>query len=198
MAVVSQVTLAANRTAPQAPGTTVTFTATPTGGTAPRQYKWLVSANGTTWTVANGWSSSNTFAWTPTGSSNASYKVGVWVKSAGNTADTYEAGAVLPFAIAGVSQVTLAANRTAPQAPGTTITWTATPTGGAAPYQYKWLVSTNGTSWSVAAGWSSSNTFAWTPTGSSNASYKVGVWVKSAGNTADTYEAGATTPFSIQ
>ncbi|MGE3842064.1 MAG: S8 family serine peptidase [Vicinamibacterales bacterium] len=194
---VSQVTLSANKTAPQAPGTTITWTATPSGGATPYQYKWLITANGSSWSVVSAWSTSNTFAWTPTGASNSNYQVGVWVRSAGNAADTYEAGATAAFAIAGASQVTLAANKTAPQAPGTTVTWTATPTGGSGSYQYKWLVSANGSAWSVASTWSSSNTFAWTPTGASNSNYQVGVWVRSSGNTADTYEAGAVAGFAI-
>ncbi len=61
---ISNVTLAANRVAPQPPGTTITWTATPTGGVAPHQYRWL-TYNGTTWTVAGPCTTSNTFAWTP-------------------------------------------------------------------------------------------------------------------------------------
>jgi glucose/arabinose dehydrogenase len=88
--------LTANKSAPQAPGTAITFTATATGGTAPYQYKWWVY-NGT-WQIAQTWSASNTFAWTP-GTANSGYLVGVWVKSAGNPADTLEATASLAFPI---------------------------------------------------------------------------------------------------
>ena len=47
-------------------------------------------------------------------------------------ADTYEAGTVASFAIAGASSVALAANRTAPQAAGAKITVTATNPQGVA------------------------------------------------------------------
>src|SRR2546430_15533419 len=48
--------LTPDKAAPQPPGTTVTFTATATGGTAPYSYKWWVS-DGTTWTVVQSWRS---------------------------------------------------------------------------------------------------------------------------------------------
>jgi subtilisin family serine protease len=190
---VPSVTIAANKTAPQAPGTTVTWTATAAaGGTAPYQYKWWVY-DGANW--ANfGWSASNTFAWTPV--ANASYSIFVWAKSNGNAVDAAEAQASAPFAIAAstVPSVTIAANKTAPQAPGTTITWTATAAaGGTAPYQYKWWVY-DGANWTN-FGWGASNTFAWTPV--SNANYTIFVWAKSNGNAADTYEAQTSTPFAI-
>lgn len=69
----------------QLPGTTVTFTATATGGTTPYQFKWWLW-DGATWTVLKDWSTDNTCAWTPS-TSNPNYAIGVWVRSAGNTAD---------------------------------------------------------------------------------------------------------------
>ena len=90
--------------APQLPGATVTFTATAAGGTAPYQFKWWLW-DGATWTMLEGWSTDNTFAWTPS-TPNPNFAVGVWVRSAGNTADQpdgYPANAgasgAIPFAI---------------------------------------------------------------------------------------------------
>ena len=70
---------------PQLPGATVTFTATAAGGTAPYQFKWWLW-DGATWIVLKDWSTGNTFAWTPS-MANPNLAVGVWVRSAGNTAD---------------------------------------------------------------------------------------------------------------
>jgi hypothetical protein len=81
-------TLTPNKTSPQSAGTTITFTASGSAGTAPYQYKWWLKS-GSTWTMMQDWSSSTTFAWTP-GSAN-SYTVEVWGRSAGNNVDTYEA-----------------------------------------------------------------------------------------------------------
>jgi len=90
--------------APQLPGATVTFTATAAGGTAPYQFKWWLW-DGATWTVLEDWSTGNTFAWTPS-TPNPNFAVGVWVRSARNTADQPDgypantgASRAIPFAI---------------------------------------------------------------------------------------------------
>src|SRR5262245_34288469 len=85
--------------ASQVPGTTVTFTAIATGGTAPYQFKWWLW-DGATWTVLEDWSTSNTFAWTP-GTPNPNYAVAVRVRSACSTVDQTDTGAyrVIAFAI---------------------------------------------------------------------------------------------------
>ena len=70
---------------PQLPGTPVTVTASAAGGTAPYQFKWWLW-NGATWTMLADWSTGNIFAWIPS-TPNPNYAIGVWVRSAGNTAD---------------------------------------------------------------------------------------------------------------
>jgi cell wall-associated protease len=193
---VSSVALSANKSSPQPINTTITWTATPTGGVAPIQYKWFIY-DGTNWTPGN-WTATNTFAWTPT-TPGANYQIFVWAKSNGNVNNTYEAYAMsAAYNITGttVTSVGLVANKTSPQVHGTTITWTATPSGGVTPYQYKWLIY-DGASWTVGS-WTATNTFAWTP-GAIGSAYQIFVWVKSAGNAADTYEAYAMSPaFVIQ
>jgi subtilisin family serine protease len=191
--------LTADKPAPQPVGTTVTFTATATGGTAPYQYKWWIY-NGS-WQVAQNWSASKTFAWTPTVASSG-YVIGVWVKSAGNTTDTWEAALTLAFPVQGsqsaggpLTVTGLIANKTSPQPVGATVTFTASATAGTPPYQYRWWVY-NG-SWQVAQNWSASNTFGWTPS-VPNSGYVIGVWAKSAGNSADTWEDAAVLAFPIQ
>jgi subtilisin family serine protease len=193
--VISNVALSANRASPQPPGTTITWTATPTGGVAPYQYQWL-TYDGTTWTFAGTWTSSNMFAWTPTQASNSA-KVAVWVRSAPNTANAAEriASTTFPIAVSGATGLTVAANLAAPQQVGTTITWTATPTGGTAPHQYQWMTYV-GTTWTFVGTWTTSNTLAWTPTTASN-SAAVGVWVRSAGNSANSAERIASRTFAI-
>ena len=196
---VSSVTLTADKAAPQVSGTAVTFAAQPSGGLAPYQYKWLIS-DGVTSTVAVNWTASNQMTWTPR-AANPKHVVSVWVRSAGNTTDALEASASLAFPIAdtpatgAATSVTLVANRVAPQPPLTAITWTATPVGGVAPHEYKWLVS-DGTTTTVAAAWSTINSFVWTPS-AANANYRVEVWVRSAGNTVDAQQASASSAFPI-
>ena len=199
----SAVTLVANKPAPQAAGTTVTLTATPTGGAAPHQFKWLVH-DGAQWSAATGWSTSNSFAWSPA-AGNPNYRIGIWVKSAGNNNDQAEATASMDYAISGgtssappatspgpasgakLTAVALATDKPAPQPANTTIRVIASPNGGAAPQQYKWLLH-NGASWQVISEWTTSNAFNWTPS-AANGAYRLGVWVRGAGNTADAGEA---------
>ena len=136
---VTAVTIAADRAAPQLPGTTVNFTAAPSGGAAV-QYKWWFYDGA--WRAAGGWTASNTFAWTPA-TTFPGGRITVWAKSAANTADEAEALAAMDFVISGspavtpatipppssarVAAVGISANRTAPQSPGTTVTFSAAP-----------------------------------------------------------------------
>ena len=195
---VTAVTISSDKAAPQAPNTSITFTASPTGGIAPYSYKWLISDGATS--VASGWSTSNRTVWTPT-VANANYRITVWVRSGSNTADSPEAQTSVSYPIGStqtpttVTAVALAANRVAPQPAFTPITWTATATGGTSPLAYKWLLF-DGANWTNLTEWSSQNVFTWTPS-SSNALYQVGVWVKSAGNAADYFEKSAQQAFPI-
>jgi hypothetical protein len=177
----------------------VTWTATATSGTAPLQYKWLVyDANG--WAAKTAWTTSNTFAWTPT-SASTEYRVGVWVKGANNTNDAEEASASTPFEIKAptsqtITSAVVSANKIAPQNSGSTIIATATVSGGAAPYTFKWFIyDANG--WAAVSGWTTSNTFTWTPS-HPDPNYQIGVWVRQAGNTKDELEVSATLLFPIK
>ncbi len=87
----------ADQSAPQPPGTTITFTGTAAGGTAPYQYEWLVY-DGTDWSVVQNWSTSDTYVWIP-GTPNTGYQVGVRIRSADNSTDSAEVIDILPFAI---------------------------------------------------------------------------------------------------
>jgi len=70
-----------DKTAPQTVGTTVTFTATATGGTAPYQFKWWLNTDGgPVWTLLQDWSTSNTLMWTPT-VANSGYQIATWVRN---------------------------------------------------------------------------------------------------------------------
>ena len=202
---VAGVTLTTNVAAPQPAASTILWTATPTGGTGTLVYKWFVY-DGALWTPIGSWTASNHFSWTPT-VANANYRVSAWVKSAANAADEAEAASERPFAITTgsapapvptstrVAGVTLTTNVPAPQRAGSTIAWTATPTGGSWALLYKWFVF-DGALWKPIGSWTASNQLSWTPT-AANANYRVSVWVKSAANAADEPEAASERPFAI-
>jgi hypothetical protein len=187
----SLTSLSANLTAPQVVGTPITFIATAANGTAPYSYKWFVSPDGVTWTILQNWSASNTYTWTPT-VANSAFRVGVWVRSANNTTDSYDnpqSNGSIAFPVNPATQLTLTSltsNLPSGQPVGTPITFTATAAGGIAPYQYKWFVS-DGKTWTEMQDWSTSNTWTWTPT-SPGGNPRVAVWVRSAGSTVDAYD----------
>jgi hypothetical protein len=116
----------------------------------------------------------------------------VWVRSANNTADSYDnaqSNGSIAFPVNPASQLTLTgltSNLPSGQPVGTPITFTATASGGFAPYQYKWFVS-DGKTWVEMQAWSTSNTWTWTPT-SAGGNTRVAVWVRSAGSTVDAYD----------
>jgi subtilisin family serine protease len=188
----SSFTIAPSVAAPQPPGTTVTWTATAAGGQAPYQYQWVVW-DGTAWTLARDWSTSNTFAWTPS-AANASYRIAAYVRSAWSSrAGELSAIQAFPVGLL-VSNLTLTPSAAAPRGVGTAVTFTATASGGEAPYQYQFVIG-DGTSWSVARGWSTSNTFTWTPM-VANAAYRVGVHTRSNWNSGAS-EAAVTQSYAI-
>lgn len=189
---VSAMALEADKPSPQPMDTAVRWTAAARGGAPPYEYKWMAH-DGLGWSVLEDWSASNTLDWRP--SPNPHWRIAVAARSAGNTADDGEALVDVPFAVIGITDVTLSADRAAPQPLGTTITWTAAPSGGRRPYQYKWFIH-DGTDWSPLSDWSDDNQFVWMPAVASP-HWQIAVWTRSAGSDARMSEASAAIPFAI-
>jgi hypothetical protein len=190
---VTGLALTASLPSPQVMGTSVTFLSTATGGVEPREFRWAFYQGGSwnTWP----WTTSSTFTWTPSQPGN-DYQVNVAVRSAGSISNG-ELTRSMAFAVtpARVSAVSLMANVAAPQTVGSTILWSAAASGGLEPYQYYWWLF-DGKVWKAATAWTTSSTWAWTPT-AANDGYTIRVWVRSAGQTIDAAEASASAPFPI-
>jgi hypothetical protein len=200
---VTAVSMTADKTAPQATGTSIKFTATAVGGAA--HYKFLLYDGTPTWQFLTGWTTQNTFTWTPT-SPNPSYQMRVLVRNATSTSDNWAADTVTPFPIGTsaapaptpasprLTAVTMTADKTAPQAAGSSINFTANAVGGAA--QYKFLLYDGTPTWQFLTPWTTQNTFTWTPT-SANPSYQMRVLVRRATSTSDDWEADTRIVFPI-
>jgi hypothetical protein len=166
----------------------VTWTAQATGGTAPYTYKfWLF--DGSTWSISRDWSSSNTWAWTPT--APGTYTVQVWARNAGSSA-TYDAWLGSGSFVVSTPSVSVGAlTSSVPTATAAnTVVWTTQATGGSSPYTYKFWVF-DGSTWSVGRDWNASNVWAWTP--ALAGTYMVQVWVRNSGSSA-AYDAWLNSP----
>lgn len=184
------VTLTSNVSFPQPVGTLVTFTATAAGGTAPLQYQFVTYHANTGWIIAQPYSSNNKYTYYPGTGQNI---VQVWVRNAGSTAD-YDAYASSGyFSITGGPPVinSLTANVTFPQPVGTSVTFTATASGGTGPLQYQFVTYHPNTGWIIAQPYSTNNKYTYFPGVGDNV---VQVWVRSAGSMA-TYEDWETSGF---
>jgi len=192
----------ANRSFPSGTGTAITWTAIASGGSAgPLQYRfWRYNNTSGSWTLAQDYSASNTYTWTPGYGDAGSYTLQVWVRSAGSTA-SYEAWlATSTFSIvrSAVTVTSFVASQTFPSAPGTAIAWTAAATGGSGTLEYKFYRYKYGSGWTLVRDYGASNTYTWTPGSAETGDYVLQVWVRSVGSGVD-YEAyAATDVFRIQ
>ena len=92
-------TIAASPSSPQAAGPPVTFTATPSGCSAPR-YEFWEQAPGGIWKVVQPWGTGATFTWSSTGAAAGDYNFAVMALAAGS-AQPYDAYALTAFSING-------------------------------------------------------------------------------------------------
>jgi len=81
-----------NIASPQMVGTSITLTASATGGVSPLEFKWWIF-DGYDWRIAREWGSSDSYVWTPERPGN--YIIGLWGRSTGNSIDSPENSAVL-------------------------------------------------------------------------------------------------------
>src|SRR5574339_487144 len=120
-------------------GKSVTWTATATA-TFPLEYRfWLYRKTG--WTLAQDYSASNTFKWTPTQADVGDpYAVQVWARAVGSTAQ-YESWLGTPSFSVVVNPFELSADVDFPTPPGNEVTWTATVAAAStSTLEYRFLV----------------------------------------------------------
>ncbi len=175
-------------------GNAITWTVTASGGVpSSTRYAFFRRLAGTTpWTpdvTAAAWQSGNTFSWTPAGNDVGTWEIIIWIKD-GNTPANMNTYGYAAYVNAGPVQVTAppltAVTTTGSPSTwhaGSTLTWTATPTGGVpASRQYALFRRLSGaSSWTpdvTAAAWQSSNVLSWTPTSADAGTWEIIIWAK--------------------
>lgn len=173
-----KVTISSSVSGPVMEGTPITWTGNASGGTGPLQYKFVRYSGSTGWSVAQDYTTKNTYTWFPAAGSHA---VQVWVRNAGSTApyDVYAGTEMFTVTSAGARVTSFTADKTYPAAYGMPITWTATASAGGAAVEYQFWRWSSSTGWVLGRDYSSNNTFTWFPPLGSNA---VQVWVRIPGS----------------
>jgi hypothetical protein len=164
--------------ATQGAGTTVSFTASSTGCTAPR-YAFWVQYPDTSWHMVQGFGGA-TFNWNTAGLAPGAYTVHVWVNQQGNGYDAIGSSSVTLTGCGGAS----ISPPTSTQAGGATVMLTASSSGCGAP-RYAWWVQYPDTTWHFLQDFGGP-TFNWNTGALPAGSYTVHVWVNTQGNGYDT------------
>lgn len=186
----------ASPVSPQAPGGTITFTASAAGspgGCASPEYKFFLH-------TASGWTAQTsyggpTWAWNTTGLAGGVYGVGVWARQAGSLAayETYWLG-TFTLKVGTCTSAAITTGTSSPQAPGASITFMASATRCASA-QFKFWVLPKGGSWTMTRDWGA-NTWTWNTNGLAAGTYELGVWARQPG-TPNQYDAFGFTTFAL-
>src|SRR5919109_3678905 len=169
---------------PQAPGTSVTFTATATGCTSPTYEFWLQPPGGS-WAVVQAYSATNSWTWNTTGLATGTYNQSVRARDASSTA-AYDTNLAATYVLSGAptcTTVTESVSPASPQSPGTSVTFTASATGCANPVYEFWLQPPGG-SWAVVQAYGPGNSWTWNTTGLAAGTYNQSVRARDATSTA--------------
>jgi hypothetical protein len=180
-------------------GATITWTATASGGDAATiRYAFFRRPVGASaWipdVTAPNWQSSRTMSWTPTSADVGTWEIFIWVKDAYTPSNMntygqaawYNAGNVQVTTPAPVTVTGTGSPATSPA--GTTISWTATASGGIpSTYRYALFRRKAGTSnWIpdvTAPSWQTSRTMSWTPSATDVGTWEIIIWVKDVNTT---------------
>jgi hypothetical protein len=179
--------------------TPVTFTAVAQGCTA--EYRWWVRDTSSHWSAAPGYSATDTYSFTPLSRPAGTYLVGVWVRQTGSAA-SYEVYSFITYTITLApanrvcSSVGISPDVASPQAPGTTVTFTASAAGCSVPTYKFWLLPPGGT-WAIVQNYGVSNSYVWDTTGLAPGPYQIGVWARRSGSGAS-YETFAFITYQLQ
>ena len=153
---------------PQVLGKTVKLTATAAGGTGTKQYRFLITLNGTT-VAQKAYSTTAYYNWTPT--TAGKYTIKAYVKDSADSIATktmsYVINPATTFKISAFST-----NLTTPQSLGKSIVMSASSTGGQGTVKYHFYAYLNGTAVQQST-LSTAKTYTWKPTKAGTYTIKV-------------------------
>ena len=171
-------------------GQAVTWTAEVTGGTDPLTFQFWHFHPSAGWQMAQDYSPSATFTWTPAVGDSGDHAIQVWVRNAASTAP-YDAYLSTGFFSVGAT-LTLSPVEPGTLAAGSPAPWTAHASGLVNPQYQFWRLDADG--WRIVQPFSSTFTYSWTPTLIDRGQHAIQVWARSAGSTA-AYDVWAGTNF---
>ena len=174
-------------------GSSVTFTATGICPDANPVYQfWIKAPGAASYTLAQAYSTTRTFAWSTAGKSAGTYSLSVWVRDVNSggafsnglgTWDAYNSGTYKLTAPA-CTGLNISSAPTSETSVGTSVTFTATGTCPDANPTYQfWIKAPGASAYSLAQAYSTTRTLAWNTTGKVPGTYSVSVWVRDASST---------------
>lgn len=200
--------------APASPGTAgapVITTAHPSGCPNPLYQFWILAPGGTSFQLAQAYSTSASFQWSTTSKAPGTYVFSTWVRDASSTGtygnasgrwDAYDSSQyVLNNSCSGVS-VSFAPP--SPTTIGTPASATARASGCANPQFQFWILPPGGTTYQLALAYSTSATLKWDTAGAAAGTYVLSTWVRDAastgtyGNQFGRWDAYDSSPYTLQ
>jgi len=194
----SEAAIAADKTIPQTPGTTITFTGTALcAGTG--TYRFSMTPPGGSPIVEQDFSANSAWSWvTPANQALGTYTVEVDAKNQGSSpAAGFDTSARMTFRLALCVTPTMTADLSPPRLPGTVITITSAVTCQGTP-EYRYWVLPPGGAWTMVQDYSSSPAFRWDTTHLGYGDYYVSVHVRTTTDTSVAYESFQSIPYSLR
>src|SRR5260370_1372111 len=173
---------------PQSAGVQVVISAAGANCPNPQYQFWTLAPGASSWTLAQAFSTSNTFSWSTTGKAPGAWQVAAWMRDASsggvysNSFGTFDLSTAVAYTLTTCSGLSLAAMPASPAGVGGSPTFTARASGcpHASPLYQFWVLAPGASSWTIVQAYSTSNTFLWNTTGKVKGNYQVAVWVRDA------------------
>jgi hypothetical protein len=178
---------AGNPASPAAAGTPVTFLAQASGGSGPYEYEFWLNGPGTAgvWQHVQFWSPTSTWTWTPTAADAGVSRIALHGRSVGSTVPLFDVEQIVSYTVTvAPTGLTVGAFPAASQVALSPVLVSATPVGGAGPFEYDFWLNGPGTAgvWQLVQDYSNASTWVWNTTALDVGASRVAVHVRNAGS----------------